>query len=197
MFGAAEDRTAVHNIPVVRRKLEGGKQFKLSFLATSMLSVVRRLQRHPRVVLLSDSPLKHYISSGIGITHGTDSCGIPLRPSWSVNKLLSSYPSPFISSATLKHLHELSALTPPEEGTPEFRSLKQEMEELVRLVEAVKLVETDGVRPVGGRERDISDGRIFAEATGGQQGGNSGHALLRYAARTSTGFYVVDADKKR
>jgi hypothetical protein len=134
----------------------------------------------------------------------TDSCGIPVRPTWSVNKLISSYPSPSISPTTFKHLHALSALIPPREGSPEYEGLKRELEDLVKLVEAVRLVDVEG------SSKDdkviVRDGRIWAQGTGipllqgsSEDGEDieSGEALLHHAARTSTGFYVVDAERTR
>ena len=73
----------------------------------------------------------------------TDTSGIPLKPTWSVHNLVSSYPKPTISSANFKRLHELSALHPPPEGTSEHEERKQELEDLVTLVEAVKLVDLE------------------------------------------------------
>ena len=131
-----------------------------------------------------------------------NSCGIPLHPTWSVNDLLSSYPTPTITSSTLKRLHELSALVPPEEGTPEHDSLKRELEDLIKLVEAVKLVSLgDEVSA----EKQIPDGRVWAEGTGIRStdvpaeadGEVTGSALLRFANRTSDGLYVVDADRTK
>ncbi|KAI6004029.1 hypothetical protein EDD15DRAFT_2222087 [Pisolithus albus] len=129
----------------------------------------------------------------------TDACAIPLNPTWSVNELLSSYPTPTLSSATFRRLHELSALIPPAEGTAELEEMKMELEELVRLVEAVKLVKLDD--PPGDA---IADGRIWAEGRGipldndsstdgdGVQGGD----LLSLASRTLDGMYVVEANSK-
>ena len=87
--------------------------------------------------------------------------GIPIRPTWSVNELLSSYPKPTISPATLKHPHTLSALIPPEEGSPDHAKLTEEIQDLVKLVEAVKPVNTDPVDDAHG----VLDGRIWAEGT--------------------------------
>ncbi|KAM5534891.1 hypothetical protein V8D89_011446 [Ganoderma adspersum] len=133
-----------------------------------------------------------------------DPTGIPLKPTWSVNELLSSYPRPTISPSTLKQLHELSALIPPAEGTPEHAKLTREMEELVRLVEAVKLVDVSGVTEEG----SVPDGRIWAagegvlldtEAFAISEDANAaeGRALLTHASRTMDGLYVVEADKPR
>lgn len=118
----------------------------------------------------------------------TDSCGLPLRPTWSVNDLLSSYPTPSFTPHKLKHLHELSALLPPEEDTPEYGKLKAGLEELVRLVEAVKMVNTENVATF----RSHDPGRQVAPV---QDQPDDGRSLLQHAARTRDGFYVVDADK--
>ncbi|KAF8843167.1 hypothetical protein BDN67DRAFT_964817 [Paxillus ammoniavirescens] len=130
----------------------------------------------------------------------TDACGIPLKPTWSVRELLSSYPSPSISSATLKRLHELSALVPPTEGTPEYDLMKKELEELVRLVEAVKFIKAED-SAVG----SIPDGRIWAEGSGipltkvvdAKNDEVHGRELLKHASRTIDGMYIVETDRKR
>ncbi|KAI0676995.1 hypothetical protein C8Q78DRAFT_1073742 [Trametes maxima] len=132
-----------------------------------------------------------------------DASGIPLKPTWSVNKLLSSYPRPTITPATLKRLHELSALIPPEEGTPEHVRLTREIEDLVKLVEAVKLVDVSSVAGQG--EHTVPDGRIWAEGEGinlesepstseGDSQDTSGSALLTHASRTMDGLYVDYSD---
>jgi hypothetical protein len=139
----------------------------------------------------------------------TDPVGIPLKPVWSVNDLLSSYPKPSISAATLRKLHDLSALTPPEEGTAAHAALTSDMEDLVKLVEAVKLVDVEDIDDAAA-ERDctrVPDGRIWAQEEGislenvSSQSGNlldeSGRTLLRHASRTSQDLYVVDADRVR
>jgi hypothetical protein len=70
------------------------------------------------------------------------------------------------------------------------------MEDLVKLVEAVKLVELE-------EECDgIPDGRIWAEGTGlqlsdsNQEGANTG-ILLHHASCTSEGLYIVDVDRTK
>jgi hypothetical protein len=133
----------------------------------------------------------------------TDEHGIPVRPTWSVNELLSSYPKPTISPATLKHLHTLSALIPPEEGSPEHAKLTEEMQDLVKLVEAVKLVNTDSVDDGNG----VPDGRIWAEGTGidldaeptpTDENGAQGRSLLKHAKNVSPeGLYLIDSDRSK
>ena len=130
----------------------------------------------------------------------TDASGIPLKPTWSVHNLISSYPKPTISSATFKRLHELSALHPPPEETSEHEERKQELEDLVKLVEAVKLVDLDQSAGIG--EDTIPDGRIWAEgrATAIESDGDdevSGSTLLQYGAQTMNGLYEVDADRAK
>ncbi|EKM59444.1 uncharacterized protein PHACADRAFT_249940 [Phanerochaete carnosa HHB-10118-sp] len=130
-----------------------------------------------------------------------DECGIPRGPTWSVNELLSSYPKPTITPATLKKLHNLSALIPPGENTSEHAKLTAEVESLVKLVEAVKLVDF-GQHEVS-QAGDIPDGRIWAEGTGIRLERDEvsqelhGRDLLRNASRTEDGLYVVDIDRSR
>jgi hypothetical protein len=133
----------------------------------------------------------------------TDSLGIPVRPTWSVNELLASYPKPEITTSTMAHIHELSALIPPVVGTDAHAKLTSEMENLVKLVEAVKLVDTRTVDD----SHPIPDGRIWAEGVGIELSEDvsehpndevGGRALLQHASRTSpNGFYVVDTDRSK
>ena len=133
----------------------------------------------------------------------TDEDGIPIRPTWSVNDLLSSYPRPTISPGTLKHLHTLSASIPPEEGSPEHAKLTEEMQDLVKLVEAVKLVDTRSVDDGNG----VPDGRIWAEGTGIDLDAEpipvdknevQGRDLLEHARSVSPeGMYLIDSDRSK
>ena len=139
----------------------------------------------------------------LGTNVETDEHGIPVRPTWSVNELLSSYPKPTISPATLKHLHTLSALIPPEEGSLEHAKLTEEIQDLVKLVEAVKLVNTDSVDDGNG----VPDGRIWAEGTGidldaelspMDENEVQGRDLLKYAKNVSQeGLYLIDSDRPK
>ncbi|KAI0663166.1 hypothetical protein C8Q70DRAFT_956325 [Cubamyces menziesii] len=154
----------------------------------------------PSTLVRSNRNLRRQLKSTLA---EVDATGIPLKPTWSVNELLSSYPRPAITPATLKRLHELSALIPPEEDTPEHAKLTQEVEELVKLVEAVKLVDVGKVAEDG-----VPDGRIWAKGEGisltteshedpADSEAASGRALLAHASRTMDGLYVVEADKPR
>lgn len=79
--------------------------------------------------------------------------------------------------------------------------MKEELEDLVKLVEAVKLVHVED----GGVA--VNDGRIWAQDTGIplseedmrdiDEDGAKGRDLLRHAARTSDDLYVVDAERVR
>jgi hypothetical protein len=80
------------------------------------------------------------------------------------------------------------------------------MENLVKLVEAVKLVAiSEEDLEESGQEGQIPDGRVWAEGTGLRPVDVSakaddevtGSELLRFASRTSDGFYVVDADRTK
>ena len=103
----------------------------------------------------------------------------------------------------MKHLHALSALIPPEEGSHEHAKLTEEMQALVKLVEAVKLINTDSV----GDGNGIPDGRIWAEGTGidldaepipVDENEVQGRDLLKYAQNVSPeGLYLVDSDRPR
>ncbi|SRR5260221_6475438 len=123
--------------------------------------------------------------------YSTDSYGVPTKPTWSVKDLLSSYPSPRLSNKTLKKLHELSALVPLEEGTFHHDNVKHDLEEMIRLVEAVRLVDTKGVTLEG---RDVEDAdRVYNVSTGD----NDGQALLQLASQAQNGFYVADTERRR
>ncbi|KAF8974668.1 hypothetical protein BDZ97DRAFT_1911830 [Flammula alnicola] len=126
-------------------------------------------------------------------THETDFCGIPVRPTWSVNQLLSSYPSPKLSPTTINRLYELSALIPPKEGTPQYKAVAKDLEEMVRLVEAVRLVDTSGISVTGRGEKEDADRENFSL----EDSEETGHALLKHASRTQDQFYVVDSERRR
>jgi len=79
--------------------------------------------------------------------------------------------------------------------------MRRELEHLVRLVEAVKLVKVD-------RHADdtIPDGRIWAQGKGiplkedasrVRDDEKRGRDLLKLASRTLDGMYVVETDRKR
>ncbi|KAJ7067986.1 hypothetical protein C8F01DRAFT_1116452, partial [Mycena amicta] len=118
----------------------------------------------------------------------TDASGVPNRPTWSLNQLLASYPRPTLAPHALKRLHDLSALVPPQENSLEYARLRAELEELIRVVEAVKLVDTTGVSPY--RLENPS-----SEPRESQTSAHDGRALLKHAARTKDGFYTVNTDK--
>ncbi|THH11288.1 hypothetical protein EW145_g769 [Phellinidium pouzarii] len=138
---------------------------------------------------------------------------VPHTPTWSVHALIAACPQPTLSAATMAKLHALSALVPPAEGTAAYVRMKGELEEMVRLVEGVRMVDVSAVgreRDVGKEgEEDIPDGRIWPEGEGMVLSSNtrdvefpdpeveSGSTLLRHAAQTKDGFYVVEADRRK
>lgn len=131
---------------------------------------------------------------------------VPSQPTWSVHELISSYPRPSISASTFKKLHNLSALLPPEEGTDRYDQLKHELEEMIRLVDAVRLVDTSSIIS---KDDPIPDGRIRAEDEGIMLSSNScvvetqdsdtefGTELLKHASRTKNGYYAVEAERRK
>ena len=123
----------------------------------------------------------------------TDSCGLPLQPTWSVYELLSSYPSPELSTNTITRLYELSALACPKVDTPQFKLIKEELEDMVRLVEAVRLVDTSGITVKGRGEKEDAD----LNTPHGETSGEYGKDLLKHASRAKDGFYTVDSDRRR
>lgn len=123
----------------------------------------------------------------------TDSCGLPVQPTWSVYELLSSYPSPELSTNTIARLYELSALVCPKADTPQFKLIKEELEDMVRLVEAVRLVDTSGISVKGRGEKEDAD--LNTPHT--EELGESGKDLLKHASRAKDGFYIVDSDRRR
>ena len=182
----------------------GGKGNEVSGIPDSMM--LRTTLGYHRVLLSTRvARLNSSLSPKptLRATVETDEDGIPIRPTWSVNDLLSSYPRPTISPATLKHLHALSALIPPEEGSPEHAKLTEEMQDLVKLVEAVKLVNTESVSD----EHSVPDGRIWAEGTGIDLNAKpvpiddnevQGRDLLEYAKNVSPeGLYLIDSDRSK
>lgn len=85
--------------------------------------------------------------------------------------------------------------------------MRNELEEMVRLVEAVKLVDTSSTQHFG--QGAIPDGRIWEEGKGIELSSNTravefedvevehGRELLKHAAFTKDGFYVVEANRRK
>ena len=183
----------------------------MSVSSSSMLLLRCRLTAHRRAAVLGvrTSLAKAYTSVPYTLLDGEEADdAIPQHPTWSVHELISSYPRPQISNETLKKLHQLSALVPPEEGSSEHERMRRELEELVRLVEAVKLVDTGGGST--GETTCIVDGRVWPEGMGmaltkeksikefeGVEEGESGANLLKYASDTRNGLYTVESERSR
>lgn len=86
----------------------------------------------------------------------TDEFGVPLKPTWSVRRLLDSYSPPTIDNKTFDKLHRLAALVPLAEGSTERELQREELQELVKLVNAVQCANIPK-----GKEGDVPDGRIY------------------------------------
>jgi Asp-tRNA(Asn)/Glu-tRNA(Gln) amidotransferase C subunit len=131
-----------------------------------------------------------------------DDLGIPLKPTWSVDELLSSYPSPTISHETFTRLHKLSALIPPEKNSPEYQKNKDELEELVKLVEAVRMAEPGELDASDSSE--IPDGRIWSQDVGvtldvdvRPDAKAKDYDILKHASRTEDGYFVVETERHK
>jgi len=96
----------------------------------------------------------------------------------------------------------LSALIPPKEGTLEHAKLSRELEDLVKLVESVKLFKGPGASsPVD----TAVDARVWAEGSGidlkkvppgdRDQEALDRAELLSRASRTEDGLYVIYSDR--
>lgn len=123
---------------------------------------------------------------------------VPLHPTWSVEKLLSTYPAPQLSDETLIRLHRLSAMHPPPPGSNQRERLILELQELLRLVEAVKLVDTSTLGAAEGAE--IPDSRIWPKGRGIDLTSKANHileargeALLKHTSKQVDGQYVVES----
>lgn len=137
-----------------------------------------------------------------------DELCMPIKPTWSVKELLASYPPPVLEPAHLIRLHELSALIPPPEGSPAFEKLRKELGELIRLVEAVRTVELPKQEAQAGV---IPDGRIWPAGQGMEFTEDDdaeeedlkappepqGRELLKHAAETADGYYLVKSARRR
>lgn len=186
--------------------------FVVSLSSPSSIKIEQRpVDHHGRVIeLFSNLPKPQAEAEA---DDELDEHAIPRQATWSVHELISSYPRPKISNATFKKLHELSALVPPEEDTQEHAKMKRELEEMVKLVEAVKFVDTSELEEAAGKMDEngvrIPDGRIWPESEGmvmsknsvveefdGEIGG-TGLELLKYATRAKDGLYVVEADRRK
>ncbi|KDQ07736.1 hypothetical protein BOTBODRAFT_80267, partial [Botryobasidium botryosum FD-172 SS1] len=138
-----------------------------------------------------------------GAAPDVDDLGLPTSPTWSVNQLLSSYPTPTLAPGTLVRLHELAALVPPPDGSPEFSGLSRELGELIRLVEAVKLVHVDR----GSGDDGIPDARLWQEGKGidlfvgskPKAGETKRHEsnVVGHAEQSEDGYYVVETSRRK
>ncbi|KAF8339160.1 uncharacterized protein EI90DRAFT_3040676 [Cantharellus anzutake] len=125
-----------------------------------------------------------------------------IRPTWSVHELLSTYPAPKISDATLVKLHRVSALIPPPLDSHAYSERKHQLEELIRLVEAVKLVDVSSTRGTS-----IPDGRVWTQGRpiDAPDLNNESSApqvseernILQHASKSVDGYYVVESPSFR
>ena len=125
-----------------------------------------------------------------------------VRPTWSVHELLSAYPAPRISDTVLEKLHKVSALIPPPKESPAFAKRKHQLEELIRLVEAVRLV---NVNTVDGSV--VPDGRVLAQGYPIDAPDTRTEScvpqvseepnIMQHATRSVDGYYIVETPPSR
>ncbi|PPR02430.1 hypothetical protein CVT24_001979 [Panaeolus cyanescens] len=154
-----------------------------------MLSIASK-RLLPRLYSLSTTSTSRTASTDAlnNVKIETDEFGIPTTPTWSVNELLSSYPSPKLSPETVERLYKLSALIPPARDTPEQQTVVRDLEQMIRLVEAVRLIDTTGVTPVPRAVKEDADKQAFADSIPEA----TGRKLLKYASRVQDNLYVVN-----
>jgi Asp-tRNA(Asn)/Glu-tRNA(Gln) amidotransferase C subunit len=111
-----------------------------------------------------------------------------------VKDQLASLPLPSITSDKFIKLHHAAALKPPEEHSLEFSRLKSDLEEMVRLVEAVKLVDTSKVTIKATNEIHFDDLNSDQPLSKKLEGGR---LLLQHANQTVDGYYIVEAKKRQ
>lgn len=98
-----------------------------------------------------------------------DADGIPLKRTWSLRSLMAEQPRVELSAAQFRHLHKLSGLTVPDMSAPESVRLKQELEEMLRLVEAVKTCPLlHDSKAVAKSSQQVPDGRVWPAGRGMQ-----------------------------
>ena len=151
--------------------------------------VPRRILHHPtsRRFIQSNTP------------SGTTS-DVPAA-SWSIKELLQSYPAPKVDDKTLNRLHKLAALKPPKAGSEEFESLRRELEDMIRLVEAVKTIEIPDTPATGtfdGRVWPDSQGLQFDDSIAESHGKKAPHGrdLLKHSSAANDEFYLVELAKR-
>lgn len=150
-----------------------------------------------------------------------DADGLPTKPTWSLRALLESQPRFELSQSQLQHLYKLSALRPPPPNSAEEAKIKSELQEMIRLVEAVRTCpllqdqtqnQSARVLADGSEEADLPDGRVWpagqgmeivldwgtsdasvpqAERKASKDDKKPASELLKLAKRTRDGFYVA------
>ena len=132
---------------------------------------------------------------------------LPLKPTWSIKELLAKQKDVEISNQQLAHLHKLSALQLPATDSTEYSKLKADLQQLVKLVEAVR-----GIKVPSEANGELPDGRIWPEGLGMELDLDWGDSkpsscrtsseadLLPLAKETAQGKYYVarrDLPKRR
>lgn len=155
-----EDMSWLHlRVRVLQTTTTGRKSHSVDGLASSLPSPARNIP---------STRSRHLNSSRSIVVQRSvpvDADGIPIAPPYSIRALIASLPTPALSDEQYIHLHTLSSLHPPPSGSPEFAAKKAQLQEMIRLVEAVRdQSKSDNHEAIRDHEfGEIPDGRIWPE----------------------------------
>ncbi|GJJ07677.1 hypothetical protein Clacol_001882 [Clathrus columnatus] len=213
--GELQDVTRIMTKNMEELLWRGDSLDRMSHLSTSLRSESEKYRKASQK-LNFDAMMRQYaplaavfliVSNKNGKTFDNDELGLPKAPTWSVHELLNSYPPIELSDETLTRLHTTAALFPPEKDSSEFKELKNQMEDLIRLVEAVRVAPLPFTDSPDVQKPHL-DGRIWPEERGlnlhefnnkVEEQDNTcppeGRKLLERASRHTNGFYLVDSSQ--
>lgn len=140
---------------------------------------------------------------------------LPRGSRWSIRRLLESQPRVNLSSHQLQHLYKLSALNPPAQDSQAEQSIKAELEEMIRLVEAVRRAPSSSLKSVEAAQQEtgqtLPDGRVWPEGHGmpleldwGTPSKSKTQStdeispshILKLAKKTHKGFYTAPSPRQ-
>jgi Asp-tRNA(Asn)/Glu-tRNA(Gln) amidotransferase C subunit len=127
-----------------------------------------------------------------------DELGLPVDPQVSPSTARYYNPSPVdLTREQLHKLHKLSALKPPQEGSPEETKLMEELGGLIGLMDVVKEVslpqdpkELAELLKGFGQSEQVFDGTNMTREKPTSTSMLKGRELLKYAAKSERGLYV-------
>lgn len=127
-----------------------------------------------------------------------DDLGLPVDPQISPSTSRYYKPAPVtLTREQLHKLHKLSALKPPQEGSPEEEKLLEELGSLIGLMDVVKEVslpqdpkELAELLKGFGQSEQVFDGTNMMREKPSLATGLKGRDLLKYANSSERGLYV-------